>query len=84
MEICPECRCKLYEYAEEIWQSLVCWKCGHYESSSPAYKAQPSLFVNLVRDSPEYFMRKLLTTHPATPDKNTREGNTTIILVVLN
>jgi hypothetical protein len=36
----------------------ICWRCGHYESNTPAFKSAPYLFKDLVRDDPEHFMRK--------------------------
>jgi hypothetical protein len=36
----------------------ICWRCGHYESNTPAFKSAPYLFKDLVRDDQEHFMRK--------------------------
>jgi len=42
------------------WTEQICWNCGHYESDSPAYKQSPDLFVNIVRDDPTHFLKKIL------------------------
>lgn len=42
------------------WPVRICWNCGHYEEDTPAYKALPELFENMVRKNPMRFMRKYL------------------------
>jgi DNA-directed RNA polymerase subunit M/transcription elongation factor TFIIS len=66
---CPECGLRLYEYREGDWTEYVCWKCGHYESNSPAFKSAPYLFVNLVRDNPIHFMKKY-SKYSSSPTQN--------------
>ena len=58
MKACPECESKLYEYFDKRWIVLICWKCGHYESNSEAYRTDPDYYENLVRENPVHFMRK--------------------------
>jgi hypothetical protein len=60
MSECPDCHCPLSKYLSGDYEVLVCWNCGYYESNSPAYKAHPELFKNLVRNDPTRFMRQFL------------------------
>lgn len=55
---CSECGNKLYPYKDERWTVSICWICGYYESNSPAYKSNPQLFSNMVRENPIYFLNK--------------------------
>jgi len=42
------------------WTERICWNCGFYISDSPAFQQCPQLFENMVRESPNYFIRKFL------------------------
>lgn len=64
MDQCPECNSSLFEYMPGEWKEGICWECGHYESDSPAYKACPKMFVNLVRENPQEFIKKYLFSIP--------------------
>ena len=65
MAICPDCQtAPMNTYSVEGWIEQICWNCGHYQSDSPAYKENPSMFKNIVRDNPQYFMRKFLKAIP--------------------
>lgn len=72
---CPECRNPLYLFSQGEWSEWICWKCGHYESNSPAYRSNPALFVNLVRDNPmRFFKRKLAPDESLHRDDPTNTG----------
>lgn len=60
MNNCPECNEKLYGYIdfESGFTQSICWKCGHYQDNSPAYKLMPESFKNIVRENPFYFLNK--------------------------
>ena len=60
MVLCPECQSPMSKFAVGEWTELICLNCGHYESNSPAYRDNPKLFENLVRDDPIHFLRKFL------------------------
>ena len=55
---CPVCRCKIYECCDGKWTEWICWRCGHYESDTPAFKAYPDLFHDIVRKNRDYFLVK--------------------------
>jgi DNA-directed RNA polymerase subunit M/transcription elongation factor TFIIS len=65
---CPECKNKLYEYTDQEsgFIQSICWKCGHYEDNSPAFRLLPESFKDIVRDNPVYFMKK----YSKTPNLN--------------
>lgn len=48
----------LYQYRDGGWTEWICWRCGHYQSDTPAFQAQPELFRDVVRKNGEFFMRK--------------------------
>lgn len=52
MNICPECNNRIYQYQDGDWLEWICWRCGHYESNTPAFKSVPYLFRHLVRNNP--------------------------------
>jgi hypothetical protein len=55
---CPACNHKIYEYRDGKWTEWICWRCGHYESDTPAFKAYPHLFQDIVRKNRGYFLEK--------------------------
>ncbi|MEO9294540.1 MAG: hypothetical protein ABI347_02955 [Nitrososphaera sp.] len=55
---CPACSHRLYEYKDGKWTEWICWRCGHYNSDTPAFQAQPHLFRDIVRKNGHYFMAK--------------------------
>ncbi len=59
----------------------ICWRCGHYESNTPAFKSAPYLFKDLVRDDPEHFMRKYCSPienkHNFSPTESQQRNKTT-------
>jgi hypothetical protein len=55
---CPACSCRLYEYRDGCWTEWICWRCGRYQSDTPAFRAQPHLFYDVVRKNGSYFMKK--------------------------
>lgn len=55
---CPACNQKIYEYRDGKWTERICWRCGHYESDTPAFKAYPHLFHDIVRRNRDYFLEK--------------------------
>lgn len=55
---CPACSSRLYEYRDGGWTEWICWSCGHYQSDTPAFRAQPELFYDVVRKNGGYFMKK--------------------------
>ncbi|GEM_PF-2332535 len=55
---CPACSSKVYEYCDGRWKEWICWRCGHYESDTPAFKAYPHLFRDIVRKNATYFLEK--------------------------
>lgn len=57
---CPECQCVLNQYVDNGFIITICWSCGHYDSSSPAYKVHPEFYKNIVRENPQAFMRRFL------------------------
>lgn len=48
------------EYHSKQWTERICWSCGYYESDSPAYRAYPELFRNMVKENPKIFMKEIL------------------------
>ena len=36
----------------------ACLGCGHYESNSPAFKRNPELFTDSIRNNPTKFLQK--------------------------
>lgn len=74
MPLCPECNVPISKYVVDDWVEQICWNCGHYESDSPAYKTSPSLFKNIVRDNPHYFIRKFLRIVPADESLHERQN----------
>jgi DNA-directed RNA polymerase subunit M/transcription elongation factor TFIIS len=59
MNICPECNNRIYQYQDGDWLEWICWRCGHYESNTPAFKSVPYLFRHLVRNNPIQFLEKI-------------------------
>lgn len=55
---CPACNRRLYEYRDGQWLEQICWQCGHYSSNTPAFRAEPELFRDVVRKNGPYFMKK--------------------------
>ncbi|HEX7031601.1 MAG TPA: hypothetical protein VF172_01240 [Nitrososphaera sp.] len=55
---CPACGGKVYEYRDGRWKEWICWRCGHYESDTPAFKEYPHLFRDIVRKNANYFLEK--------------------------
>lgn len=55
---CPACNYKIYEYRDGKWTEWICWRCGHYDSDTPAFKAYPHLFHDIVRKNSNYFLEK--------------------------
>lgn len=66
MNACPECNNRLYEYKDGVWLEWICWICGHYESNTPAFKACPYLFKDLLRNNPIRFLEKYAHYKPQT------------------
>ena len=62
---CPECSFSMGSYRNGDYIVQICWNCGHYESDSPAYHLNPSLFKNMVRDNPQQYMCLFLKMKPA-------------------
>lgn len=60
MTKCPDCHSIMNEYKSKGWLEWICWDCGHYSSNSPTFKLSPSLFENMVRKNPDYFIKKFL------------------------
>lgn len=58
LQKCNECGYNLHLYKDESFVVRICWLCGYYESNSPAFKLNPSLYVDMVRENPSYFMNK--------------------------
>ena len=58
MTECPACSRKAYEYRDGRWTEWICWRCGHYESDTPAFMAYPQLFRDIVRKNKDYFLEK--------------------------
>ena len=59
MKNCPICQKSLLDYIDNSgYIQSVCWNCGHYESDSPAYKTNPEVFENMIRENPKYFLEK--------------------------
>ena len=69
MTECPDCDSKLQEYLEPEngFIQYICWRCGFYESNSPAYRANPEQFVNMIRDNPS-IINRFLTDKKTTAD----------------
>jgi len=59
---CPNCNTSLQDYFDtsSSFTEHVCWKCGHYESNSPAYLSNPDGFKNIVRENPS-ILRHIIT-----------------------
>ena len=55
---CPACGRRLYEYRDGRWKEWICWRCGHYQSDTPAFRSQPELFRDVVRRNGEFFLKK--------------------------
>jgi hypothetical protein len=55
---CPACSRRIYEYRDGRWTEWICWRCGHYQSDTPAFKAYPHLFHDIVRQNRDYFLEK--------------------------
>lgn len=55
---CPACNHKIYEYHDGKWTEWICWKCGHYHSDTPAFRACPHLFQDIVRKNGNYYLVK--------------------------
>ncbi len=51
---CSKCNILLQDYFDMTggFTEYVCWRCGHYESNSPAYLLNPDGFKNMIRDNP--------------------------------
>lgn len=60
MSKCPYCNSPLCNYKSGDYTDSICWACGYYESDSPAYRLNTTLFKNLVRDNPTRFMQNFL------------------------
>lgn len=58
--ICSDCGSPLCEYQVEGIIERICWNCGHYESTSQAYKEHPELFKNMIRNKPLYFIERFI------------------------
>lgn len=59
---CPDCNILLQDYFDysSCFTEYICWKCGHYESNSPAYLSNPDIFENMIRENPS-ILRHILT-----------------------
>ncbi len=57
MSICPECDSPLCSYQSRGFTETICWNCGYYDSNSPAFKKNPELFKNMIRDNPIYYLK---------------------------
>lgn len=55
---CPACNGNVYEYRDGDWTEWICWKCGHYDSDTPAFRACPHLFHDIVRKNGNYYLTK--------------------------
>jgi hypothetical protein len=55
---CPRCQGNSYRYLDGMWTEWICWKCGSYESDTPAFKQSPELFYDIVRKNEKFFMSK--------------------------
>ena len=68
--LCPECVKALYDRLDRKtgFTEYLCWVCGHYASDSPAFRASPTMFTNLLRE------RIGLPTKLKQPDKTTKDG----------
>lgn len=84
MKKCPECKNTLYDYVDQESGFLqsICWKCGHYEDNSPAFRLSPESFRDLVRDNPIHFMRKFASSTESKHDEEYRQGNRTCFVVL--
>jgi len=84
MNTCPECFSKIYQYTDGEWLVWICWRCGHYESNTPAFQSCPEQFVNLVRERPFYFMKKYAGYNPSPkrehPNKTPEDGTEPILM----
>lgn len=60
MADCPSCHSTLCEYKNNEYLERICWNCGYYDSNSPAFKAHPEFFRNIVRENPSHFMKMFL------------------------
>ena len=76
MEICPDCNSKLLDYFDKKsgFTEYLCWKCGLYASNSPAYRFSSEMFVNMVRENPSHFMRKIIHQPRGNTYNTTEEG----------
>lgn len=55
---CQACKCRIYGYNDGSWMEWICWRCGYYESNTPAFKEDPELFRDLVRKNANYYLVK--------------------------
>jgi hypothetical protein len=58
LSACPACNNRIYAYRDGRWTEWICWRCGHYESDTPAFRAYPHLFRDVVRRNRDYFLEK--------------------------
>ena len=57
-DACSACDGKIYEYHDDKWTEKICWRCGYYESDTPAFKVYPHLFYDIVRKNEQYYLKK--------------------------
>jgi hypothetical protein len=66
---CPSCKGKQYCYRDGRWDEWVCWRCGRYDSNTPAFIENPELFSDIVRKNGRYFMEKYAHQAKTRPDE---------------
>ena len=69
---CPNCNTLLQDYFDNSssFTEYVCWRCGHYESNSPAYLSYPDGFKNMIRENPSILSRIIARTTDSLHKKN--------------
>jgi len=61
VKVCPKCNVPLRAERTGTFTEWICWDCGYYESDTPAYRAHPELFLNMIRDNPHMFTRRIVS-----------------------
>ena len=80
---CTNCSKLLQDYfdASSGFTEYICWKCGYYESNSPAYRSNPNGFKNMVRENPS-ILRQIInrnfTSKKSTSEWTEPQNNTVI------
>ena len=78
--MCPECRYMLSSYCEPDTGFIqsICWICGYYEDDSAAYRLDPKLFKEIVRERPNHFLKKFCHQLKGNTDNFNLRGNRTL------